>query len=479
MRESEDLRTRDPEQQHLRDDVAGTPRGARALRWLGPGFIWMLSSVGSGSVLFTPRVGSRYGYAFLWLAILTAAFMWLMIREIGRYTVVSGRTVLDGWRTLPGPRNWAIWLIVLPQVVAAVVTVSGIAALAGSALMLALPGEQWMYAVGIIVVSIVLVVTGRYGRVEQVTVVMSAVLVAAAVVSAGRVLPPPGTVLAGLVPQGAEDLDPYFLLPWVGFILAGAAGIMWFSYWVAARGYGGDVTQDREHRQQRSREDDASRLRTWIRLMSAAAAVGVVGGALVIVAFLILGAELLAPEGIVPSGIDVAADLSRLLSEVWGPPGRWLLIVGIVVALWGTILSNQDGWGRMFADATLIVTGADQAANSSRRTRALRRVGGPFGADLTDRSTLTAWYAVGVTAILPLGVLAVVRNPVDILSVGGIVAAVHTPVVVALTLLLNRRHLPPEVRPGWLTTAGMVLAGLWYGGFAVIYLLSLVGIRLL
>jgi hypothetical protein len=44
--------------------------------------------------------------------------------------------------------------------------------------------------------------------------------------------------------------------------------------------------------------------------------------------------------------------------------------------------------------------------------------------------------------ILPLIVFFIVRDPVDILSVGGVVTTVHTPVVVFLTLYLNRVQLP-------------------------------------
>lgn len=81
-----------------------------------------------------------------------------------------------------------------------------------------------------------------------------------------------------------------------------------------------------------------------MKIMSNTAAVGVVGGGLAIVYCLIMSTELLKTEG-----IDVAEDLSRLLSEVWGALGLWMLIVSITIALAGTILSNQDGWGRMFA----------------------------------------------------------------------------------------------------------------------------------
>ncbi|WBB50272.1 Nramp family divalent metal transporter [Verrucosispora sp. WMMA2044] len=468
--------------QRLRSQAAPPPQGRQRLRWYGPGLVWMLSSVGSGSVLFTPRIGSRYGYALAWLALLTAVLMWVMIREVGRYTVATGRTILDGYRDLPGPRDWALWLIFVPQLVAAVVTIAGIAALAGSALMIELPGGQAVYAIGLIVLSCLLVVSGRYSGMEKVTAALSAVLVLAIVATAVRVLPSPGTMAGGLVPQLPSDFDLYFVLPWIGFILAGAAGIMWYSYWVASRGYGGAVTGDGPDARNRSekRVDPAERERRvhrWLGVMGRAAALGVVGGALIILSFLVLGAELLRPQGIVPEGIDVARDLTGLLGDVWGDWGRWLLLVGIVIALWGTVLANQDGWGRTFADATIMITRLDKDQPAAAG-RLLAQVGRRLRLNLTDRETLKNAYAVVVVTALLILVFLLVRQPVDILSVAGVVAAVHTPVLVVLTLLLNRRHLPPELRPNAFTTTAAGFAAVWYGAFAAVYLLNLAGVQL-
>lgn len=55
-------------------------------------------------------------------------------------------------------------------------------------------------------------------------------------------------------------------------------------------------------------------------------------------------------------GREVAVDLTRIFSDVWGEFGRYLLLTAIVIALGGSILANQDGWGRSFADMTLILT---------------------------------------------------------------------------------------------------------------------------
>ncbi|HVM52921.1 MAG TPA: Nramp family divalent metal transporter [Acidimicrobiales bacterium] len=466
--------------QSARAEADRPPRRWAAVLWFGPGLIWMISSVGSGSVLFTPRVGSRFGYALLWLAVVTVFLMWAMIKEVGRYTVVTGRTILDGFRDIPGPRHWALWAIFLPQLAAAVVTIAGIASLVGSALVVLLPGPHLAYAIGLTVVSAVLVVSGRYHRVERITIALSGVLVAAVMAAAASVAPRPSRVMRGMVPAVPDDFDLYFVLPWVGFILAGAAGIMWFSYWVAARGFGGPVTgkvHDADGSDgSGSPEERTARLQSWNRLMTSVAAVGTIGGGLVIVSFLILGTELLRPEGLVPEGIDVARDLSLLLSEVWGQVGEWLLIVGVVVALWGTILANQDGWGRTFADATIMLTALD-TERPSRLGRRLRTIGRRANIDLCDRATLKNAYAVVATTAVPVLALFLVRDPVEILSVGGIIAAVHTPVVVALVLTLNRQ-LPAPLRPTWPSITVLALAGLWYGLFAAVYLLDLVGLRL-
>ncbi|WP_372623581.1 Nramp family divalent metal transporter [Falsiroseomonas sp.] len=450
------------------------------LRWYGPGLLWMLSSVGSGSVLFTPRVGSQYGYHLLWIALVVVLFQWAMIREVGRFTVCTGRTLLDGFRDLPGPRGWAVWFIFLPQLLAAVVTIAGIAALAGSAMMIALPGSQALYATDLILLSILLVVSGRYKAVERTSAILAAVLVLAAVASAIAVLPGLGALSRGAVPSFPDGFDPYFVLPWVGFILAGAAGVLWFSYWVAARGYGGPVIEPGQQEHHAAGADAAeskpldeaerhARLHGWTGLMDRTALLGVCGGGLVVLAFLILGAEVLRPQGVVPEGIKVAEDLTSLLSEVWGAAGRWILLVGIIVALAGTILADQDGWGRTFADSTLLLTDRQR----------WRERGGWAGWLLGDREHLKNAYAVVATAAVPLAIFFVVRKPVEILSVGGIVAAAHTPVVVFLTLWLNRRHLPASLRAGWTMTCVAAAAGLFFTAFAVIYFADLAGVQII
>jgi Mn2+/Fe2+ NRAMP family transporter len=349
----------------VRDRVAPVPRGWEKFKWYGPGLLWMVSSVGSGSILFTPRVGSRYGYELLWAVFLVAFLTWVIIREIGRYTVVSGRTILDGYYSIPGPKGWAVWLIFVPGLASGVVVVAGIAALVGSALAIIIPDREAYFSVGIILISAVLVVSGRYKYLEKVTTVMAVVLVLSTFATAIAVFPGFSAYTGGLVPVLPEDFDAFFVLPWIGFLLAGAAGMMWYSYWVAARGYGGTVFEEESeedlHEQRRAEATKQQWLSSWVKVMGTAAVIGVVGATLVNLSFLTLGAELLGPRNVIPQGVRVAGEIAQLLSDVWGPAGSWILIAGIFTALWGSILANQDGWGRMYADATtMLLSGRKQ-----------------------------------------------------------------------------------------------------------------------
>lgn len=120
-----------------------------------------------------------------------------------------------------------------------------------------------------------------------------------------------------------------------------------------------------------------------------------------------------------PSGIGVADDLMLLLSEVWGTVGHWLMFTAIVVALGGSVLANQDGWSRAFADITLLLSGKSGRSWTERVTSWRPETMG------TARA-LKILFAVTFTGLIPAIVIVIVRDPVAVMSASGVVASVHT-----------------------------------------------------
>lgn len=445
--------------QTLRKYVRSPPAGFGRLAWYAPAILWSVSAIGSGSVLFTPRIAARYEYALLWIALVTCLLMWSLIRESARYTIITGRTMLDGFGRLPGPKGWALWVIFLPQLAAAAVGVAGLSALVGSAFAAGFGGNNEPYTLSFLAISTALVVFGGYDGVRRISVYLAFLLVALSIVAAAQVARGFDPILEGLQPSLPSDFDLAFVLPWIGTILAGSMGIIWYSYWTATHGFGGPSELSAEHEEEgdaeaEDREGRVTMLRHWQGLSSRAAAAGVAAGAVVILSFTILGAELLAPDGNVPSGENVAGELATLFQGVWGQFGFWAMILLSIVALGGSVLANQDGWGRSFADITLLLLRPDQRPSFLTRLR------------------LQKFFVIVVTGIAPAAIYLAFSDPVEIMSASGVIGAAHTPFIAALILLVNLRDLPEQLRPGILSVSLLALAGLYYLGVSALRLIA-------
>lgn len=441
----------------MRAHVPPPPAGWQRLRWLGPGFLWMVSAAGSGELLFTPRVGALYGYALVWALVAAVVLKWFINREIGRFAVCTGATVLDGFKSLPGPRHWAIWLILAPQLVVAVATIAGLAGASATALILVLPGDVRLWTVAVVAAATALVLWGRYRAVEWTARVLGIALALGAVAAAASVLREPAQVLAGLRPSLPPRLDYGEVLPWLGFMLSGAAGMMWYSYWLRAKGYGaaalgGDDPVDAAA----LTRADRTALRGWLRQMTLDNTVAVLGTTIIAVAFLVLGTELLRPRGLVPEENRIAETLGELLGGVWGPAGFWFMVTAVFVGFWCTVLSDQDGFGRLFADGTRTL---------------LQPLRPP--ARWLDEKFLSRLFVVVVLAVLPLALYLWRGEPVGLLKLAGAIEAAHIPVVTGLILYLNHRRLPAELKPSRFAFAATALAGLFFAGFAATYVAQL------
>lgn len=73
-------------------------------RWsiIGPGLVVAATGVGAGDLVATLVAGSKYGYALLWAAVVGAVVKLALAEGVGRWTLASGRTMFDGWSSLPG-----------------------------------------------------------------------------------------------------------------------------------------------------------------------------------------------------------------------------------------------------------------------------------------------------------------------------------------------------------------------------------------
>src|SRR5262245_39877307 len=96
------------------EDVAEPPRGLLpTLGRIGPGMILAASIVGSGELIATTTLGAQAGFTALWVVFLSCLVKPVVQAELGRYTIATGETGLEGLNRVPGPRlrgvNWLVW----------------------------------------------------------------------------------------------------------------------------------------------------------------------------------------------------------------------------------------------------------------------------------------------------------------------------------------------------------------------------------
>jgi Mn2+/Fe2+ NRAMP family transporter len=110
---------------------------------LGPGLIVAGSIVGSGELIATTRTGAEAGFWLLWLILVGCIIKVLVQVEFGRYSIVTGRTTMDGLNEVPGPRlgssgNWIVWYWFL-MFIASLGQLGGIVGGVGQALSISCP----------------------------------------------------------------------------------------------------------------------------------------------------------------------------------------------------------------------------------------------------------------------------------------------------------------------------------------------------
>jgi hypothetical protein len=371
----------------------------------------------------------------------------------------------SGVRSLPGPENWGVWLIALPQTLVAAATITGMAGAASSAVILALPGGFTAWAVVLLLISLVLVFFGRYRGVERASIVMALAIITALVAAAGYVFPGTEPLAAGLVPVLPEGAVFAELLPWLGFLMSGAAGLVWYSYWLTARGYGAaySLTHGQEEETVVEKGDlpdlthldriEREHIRDWVRIMTVSTAIASGIVLALLVSLLVLGAELLRPQGLLPEGPEVTAVLSVLLGDVWGPPGAWLMILAAFFAFRSTIVTNLDGWTRMLGEGSIFIARQAKAAGGWISMRFYRFV-----------------YLFGLMGALPLLLIVTRPEPVTFLAVAGVIEAIQIPVVAFATLYLNRQTLPAEFKPSLPVVILTFTAGVFFAAFSVYYI---------
>jgi manganese transport protein len=421
-----------------------------ALRRVGPGLVLAASIVGSGELIATTTLGAQVGFSLLWLIVLSCAIKPVVQAELGRYTIATGHTGLEGFDTVPGPRaalRWLVWAWAL-MVTLTLFQVGGMYGGVSEVLHQLVPAIPVAAWAGVcLVASLALLLGGGYERVERLAFVKVGIFTLLTVCAAA-------ILFGNEQPISAADLASGFQfdLPAAGLATAvavfgitgvGATELVMYPYWCVEKGYA-RFTGPRD-----GTPEWATRARGWIRVMHLDILCSLVIYTLATLAFYFLGAKVLHGMGIVPANRDTISVLSNIYTETLGAWALWLFYLGAVITLYGTIFASTAAHARLFADAV--------------------RVAGGF--DRTDAESRLVWRNrfVVVLSVVPVVLFWFVQSPVQMVVMGGIAQALMLPLIGLAAVYLRHNRLPPDVQPSAATTVLLWVSTLIMLGFAVYY----------
>jgi Mn2+/Fe2+ NRAMP family transporter len=446
-----------------RDDsqIQEPPKGwIPSLRFLGPGMVTSAAVVGSGELLTATALGAKVGFTLLWIILISTLVKVGVQVEVARWSISEGKASVTGYNAVPPVlfgRGWISWVGLL-NFVQCFIGQGGVVSAGAFCFSMALPviGEPLsasslaFWVIVLIGAAIGIHITNRYDLVERIcTLLVVLVSVSAVALVIGLLFTPFAWTLADIkeglsfkVTAGAMGLA-IAAFGWTG---VGADEITKYSYWCVEKGYAAWTGPND------GSEAWVKRARGWIAVMKKDAIVSWCIYTTCTVAFYVLGAAVLHPQGLMPEGTEVIATLSRIFTDTMGEGVEVFFLVGAGITLFKTTLANIPGFARQMTN-TLSVFGAFTWEDSKARNK---------------------WVRIFMV-ILPIawGAFALaIKAPLAMVVFAGIVNSIWLMVVVIAVTYLGLKQTDRRIRDGWLFNIYFAISGIAVFAVGVITLLD-------
>ena len=417
----------------------------KMLGHFGPGVILAMTGIGTSHLVTAPTAGGRFAYALLWCIPVAYVFKYYGFEMAFRFTNATGKSLIEAYGT--AWKKWPLWYVLITTIIQTAVGQAG-RLIAASAVLyylftvtVGLPISLTLYGVFLGVVSVTVLLYGRYSTLERVAKVAGGVLGLCTVV-VYLVRPAPVSELTHFfiveTPAGSWLVIAAFL----GLLPTGIDVSLQASEWGKAKKKGMSLVRAQlEEAGHAGRFDpfeprkedltvytdgmDPTTLeycRRWFTIGLWDFRLGHVVSFILACIFLLLAAVWLYPNPV--EGRAVMGEIATIFTESVGP---WMMIVfmiGAFAATFSTAFNYFDGWPRIVG------------ACCRNLFRGTASVPGIAREELTDRERKT-WYSeyniyrgtMFFSLVASVLIIAGIPRPVFLVLVASALAYFVAPVV--------------------------------------------------
>jgi len=450
---------------------------------LGPGVIFMALAQGSGELIWWPYIIAKYGLSFLFLLLPACLLQFPVTYEIGRYTLLTGESIFQGFIRLHRHFAFCLWILM---------TLSflwfGAFAAAGGTSLAALtnfpPGWTakgqtlfWGYASMLVFLTAILLSKVIYQLVETfmwgvALLTLVGLIWASANAEALHALP---AFVKGLfvpelpMPRPWDRADATKLLTAITFAGLGGFWTLFYSYWIRDKGSGmahymGRLTGPIIGKAEAipasgftpGNDEGLAHVRRWHRFLFWDISIGIGGNLLTTLMTCLLAYALLFPKGLLPAGYELAVVQSRFFEVSWGELGRILFLIIAAAFLSDTWLATVDAVSRIHTDCLYAFFPRTQSIS------------------------VRSWYLIFLFLLTAITAATMgFAEPGPLILLSAVIGFVGTVLFSVALIFLNHvylpRHLPIGARPGKVNLIFLCLACFAYALLAIAYLLTVTG----
>ena len=446
------------------EGIMEPPNGWRqSFRYLGPGLILSAAIVGAGELIATTALGAVAGFAILWLVIVSTLVKVAVQIEFARWTISTGEPAITGYNKVPpklGRIGWVnlLWVVLALSKILQTGGIVGTVAICFS-ILLPIGGEPLgftstlIWTIVVAAGSIALLYSSSYDLIERGSVILVGLFVLLTIgIAVGLPFTPfaygADDVLGGLtftIPAGALGAA----VAMFGLTGVSVDEISSYPYWCVEKGYarwtgppdGSDAW--------------VRRANGWIDVTYKDALLSWVVYTLATMAFFIMGAAVLQPQGLTPEGNEMIVTLSRIYTDTLGGWASIVFLIGAIAALGSTLWAATPAWARMYTNF-LATAGVLEWRDTRARLRWIR---------IFTVSLLIIWSIVYLF----------IQAPLVMIQIGGVMSGVFLLAAVVAIWYLRNTETDRRLYGGGLFNAALVVSSVSIALVGVYSVLSAFG----
>jgi Mn2+/Fe2+ NRAMP family transporter len=334
----------------------------------GPGLILMMTGIGTSHLVTAPSAGGRFEFALLWCIPVAYIFKYYGFEMAFRFTNATGRSMIEAYGT--AWKKWPLWYVLVTTLIQCAIGQAGRLIAAAAVLYYVftesagLPISLPVYGLVLGVLSVAIILRGKYKAIEQVTKILAAILVLSTLAvyfAEPAPLSEMGHFFLVEIPEGSWLIIAAFL----GLLPTGIDVSLQASEWGKAKKTG--MCKIRERLEALALVDkfdaftpnrdalsvDVSKMpqnaaeysQHWFKIGIWDFRLGHIVSFVLACIFLLLAAVWIYPSPV--EGQAVMGQIAGIFTESIGPEMMVVFMVGAFAATFSTAFNYFDGWPRI------------------------------------------------------------------------------------------------------------------------------------